>query len=152
MQLTYSANMSPAIAGTLYDLSDHTIDAYAAEGSDIGMGMGVVAGTDTLTQCKLPAGAVTGFKGIALMQAKEQTYGTGTVAYVAKDTVPVVDRGRVWVPVVGAVTAGTAACLIHTGANIGKWTVTDDTNSDVITNAKFKTSTTGDGIAVVELR
>lgn len=152
MQLTYSANMAPAIAGTLYDLSDHTIDAYAAEGADISFGMGLVAGTDPVTQCKLPAGAVTGFKGIALMQAKEQTYGTGTVAYIAKDTVPVVDKGRVWAPVIGAVTADGAVYLIHTGAGLGKFTGSAGANQGLIANAKFKTSTTGDGIAVVELR
>ena len=102
MQVTYGANMSPAIAGTLYDLSDHTVDSYAAEGADIGLGVGVVAGSDSVTQCKLPAAAVTGFKGIALMQAKEQN-SNGVVLYAAKDTVPVVDKGRVWAPVIGAV-------------------------------------------------
>lgn len=151
MQLTYGANMSPAIAGTLYDLSDHTIDSYAAEGADIGLGMGVVAGTDPVAQCKLPAAAVTGFKGIVLMQAKEQN-SSGVVVYAAKDTVPVVDKGRVWVPVIGAVTADGAVYLIHTGANLGKFTGSVGANQGIISGAKFKTSTTGDGIAVVELR
>lgn len=151
MQTVYNASMSPAIAGTLYDLSDHTVDAYAAEGTDISLGLGVVAGTDPEKQCKLPSGAVTGFKGITLMQAKEQNT-AGNVVYVAKDTIPVVDKGRVWAPVIGAVAADGAVYLIHTGVNVGKFIGTTGANQGLIANAKFKTSTTGDGVAVVELR
>lgn len=151
MQLSYSQNMAPAIAGTLYDLSRHRVDSYAVEGSNIGLGFGVVAGTDPVKQAKLPNGSVAGFKGIAILQAKEHD-ANAAVIYKDKDTVPTIDAGRVWVPVVGAVTAEGAAYLIHTGDNAGKWTDASGASQGAVTGAKFKTSTTGDGIAVVELR
>lgn len=151
MQLSYSQNMAPAIAGTLYDISGRRVDSYALEGSDIGLGFGVVAGTDPVKQVTIPAGAITGFKGIAIMQAKEQD-ASGNVLYKDKETVPVLDQGRVWAPVIGSVTAEGAAYLIHTGANAGKWTGAAGANQAAVSGAKFKTSTTGDGLAVVELR
>lgn len=152
MQLTYSQNMAPGIAGTFYDISGHRVDSFVVEGSDIGLGFGVVSGTKAGKQVALPAAAtVTTFKGIALLQAREQDT-AGNVVYKAKDSIPVVDQGRVWVPVLGAVAIDGPAYLIHTGANAGKWTGTSGANQAAITGAKFKTSTSGDGIAVVELR
>lgn len=152
MQLSYSQNMKPAIAGTFYDISFRRVDSFAVEGaSGIGLGCGVVAGTDAAVQVKLPAGAVTGFKGVALLQAKEQD-ASGNVVYIEKDTVPVADLGRVWVPVIGPVSVDGAAYLFHTGANAGKWTGSSGANQGAITGAKFKTATSGDGIAVLELR
>lgn len=121
MQLTYSATMAKSIAGTLYDLSDRRVDSYVAEGTvSILPGMGVIAGTTTTKQVKVPAAAVTAFKGIAMLQAKEQA-ADGTVSYAAKDTLPVLDKGRIWAPVTEAVADGGQAYLIHSGDTAGKW-------------------------------
>ena len=123
MQLSYNMNQGVAIAGTIYDNSPRTIDSLIAEGA-IGLGQGVIAGTNPQTQAKVPTATfVTGFKGVALLQAKEQNT-DGTVTYVAKDTVPVLRKGRANVPfAVGyVITAETQAYLIFSGAYIGQWT------------------------------
>ncbi|MDF2563687.1 MAG: hypothetical protein K0Q53_82 [Massilibacillus sp.] len=156
MQLSYGMNMNPAIAGTLYDISPRTIDSYVAEGT-IGLGFGLIVGTDPQVQAKVPAATFsTGFKGIALNQAKEQA-ADGTVTYVTKDTVPVLRKGRAWVPFISgqAITAETAAYLVFSGADAGKWTnaAGASTTAVAVTDAKFitsNTSTTG-GIVAVEL-
>ena len=119
MQLTYNANMNPAIAGTLYDLSGRVIDSFAVETDNVYPGYGVVGGTAD-DQVKLPAAVVTTFEGIALLQAKEQN-AAGAVVFGDEDTVPVVTKGRVWVPVTAAVAKDAQAFLIHTGATTGKW-------------------------------
>lgn len=123
MQTSYSQYMDPAIAGTLYDLSPRTIDSKAAEAA-IGLGFGLIAGTDPEKQVIVPTATFsTGFVGVALLQAKEQDT-NGNIVYAAKDTVPVLRKGRAWVPFAAgaAVTAETAAYLVFSGTDAGKWT------------------------------
>lgn len=120
MQLSYSQHMAKAIPGTIYDLSPRTIDSYVAETDNIALGMGVVGGTDPEVQVKLPSAAVSAIKGIALMQAKEQD-ASGNVVYNDEDTLPVLRKGRAWVPVTGAVSADAQAYLVFSGTNAGKW-------------------------------
>jgi hypothetical protein len=153
MQTSYSINMNPAIAGTLYDLSPHTVDSYVSQIDNVGLGFGVIAGTDPQSQVTVAAATFSsGFKGIVLNQAKEQS-ATGAVVYNTKDTVPVLRKGRAWVPVTGAVTAESPAFLTFSGADTGKWAAAAGTGpvAVAVANAKFITSTTGAGLAVVEL-
>lgn len=151
-QTSYSRNMDKAIAGTIYDLSPRRIDSYAVETGTIYPGMGVILGTDPETQVKLPSATTAVCAGIVLLQAKEQN-DDGTVTYVAEDTVPVLDKGRAWVTTTSAVTAGEAAYLTFSGDDIGKWTNSTNasTTASAITGAKFKTTLSAAGIAVVEL-
>lgn len=158
MQLTYSQNMGKAIAGTIYDMSPRTIDSLITEGT-IGLGYGVIAGTNPETQAKVPAATFSaGFKGVALLQAKEQNE-DGTITYTAKDTMPVMRKGRVNVALASgqAVVAETAALLVFSGADAGKWTnaagVGDPVVAVAVAGAKFinsNTSTTG-GVVAIEL-
>jgi len=163
-QTSYSQYMSQAIAGTLYDLSLRVIDSRAAEAA-IGLGYGLIIGTDPETQAKVPSATfTTGFLGIALNQAKEQA-SDGTVTYAAEDTVPVLRKGRAWVPFYSgyAITAETQAYLVVTGTYAGYWTnstgatalaaLTTPVVTVEISGAKFitsNTSTTG-GVVAVEL-
>jgi hypothetical protein len=164
MQTSYSQYMEPAIAGTLYDMSPHTIDSKAAEAT-IGLGFGLIAGTDPATQAKVPTATFsTGFIGVALLQAKEQD-SDGNVVYATTATVPVLRKGRAWVPFISgyAITAETAAYLICTGDNAGQWTSSAGATAlaalstpiitVAVTGAKFitsNTSTTG-GLVAIEL-
>lgn len=152
MQTSYSQNMPKAIAGTFYDISPRRVDSYVVESGTIYPGMGVIAGTDVEKQVKLPSATTTTIKGIALLQAREQN-DDGSVTYLAKDTVPILDKGRAWVPVTGAVTADAQAYLVFSGADTGKWAAAAGAGpiASAITGAKFRTSTTGAGLAVVEL-
>ena len=156
MQTSYGQYMDPATAGSLYDISPRTVDSKVAEAA-IGLGFGLIAGTDLANQVKVPAATFSaGFIGIALSQAKEQD-ASGNVAYAAKDTVPVLRKGRAWVPFASgqAIVAETAAYLIFSGADAGKWTNAAGAGSVAVavTGAKFitsNTSTTG-GVVAIEL-
>ena len=156
MQLTYSMNQGTAIAGTIYDNSPRTIDSLLAEGI-VGLGQGVIAGTNPQTQAKVPVATfTTGFKGVALLQAKEQNE-DGTVTYKAKDTFPVLRKGRANVPFISgqAIIAETAAYLVFSGADAGKWTnaAGASTTAVAVAGATFvnsNSSTTG-GIVAIEL-
>lgn len=149
MQTAYNQYQKLAIVGTLVDLSNDRVDSYAAEGA-IGLGLGVVFGTDKENQVKVPAAVEDVFAGVSLYQSKEQDL-NGNVTFKDKETVPVINQGRVWVPVVGAVNAeNDPVYLICTGANAGKFTATA-LNNKQIANAKFKKSTTEDGITILQL-
>jgi hypothetical protein len=152
MQTSYSRYMDPAIAGTLYDISFRRVDSYAVETDDVYPGFGVILGTDKEKQVKLAAATTAVVAGIALLQAKEQDE-NGNVIYKDEQTVPVLNKGRAWVPVIEAVTAGNGAFLVFSGANKGKWAAAAGAGpiASAITGAKFITSTTGAGLAVVEL-
>jgi len=157
MQLSYQMNMNPAIAGTIYDISPHTVDSYVSQGI-IGLGYGVIMGTDPQNQVTVPSATfATGFKGIALDQAKQQQWGTGIVQYNNEDTVPVLHKGRAWVPFVAgqAIVAGTPAYLIFSGVNAGQWTNAAGAGAIAvdIPNATFITSNTSvtGGIVAIEL-
>lgn len=151
MQLTYGQYMDPAFAGIRVDTTDSRIDSFLAEAA-IQPGFGVIDGTVGGKQVKLPAGAVAGFRGIALLKTNSEQDANGLVQYKAKDSVSVINIGRVWVPVIGAIAWDADVYLIHTGVNIGKFTSGASANQGIIAGAKFRSTTTGDGIAVVELK
>ena len=152
MQTSYTQYMTPGIAGNKYDCSYSRVDSFACEGGSVAPGMGVILGTDPEKQVKLAAATTSVVAGVALLQAKEQA-ADGTVVYADKDTVPVLNKGRVWVPVIEAVTAGAQAYLVFSGADKGKWAAAAGAGpiASAITGGKFVTSTTAAGLAVVEL-
>lgn len=151
MQLTYSQYMDPAIAGTRVDISNDRVGSYVAENA-IQPGFGIIDGTIGGKQVKMPAGAVTGFRGITLLKTNSEQDFNGVVQYKAKDSVSVLEQGRAWVPVKGAVSWDSDVYLIHTGADTGKFISGAGANQTIIAGAKFKYVTTGDGLSIVELK
>lgn len=151
MQLNYSQYMEPAIAGARVDLSSDEVGSYVAENA-IQPGFGIVDGTIGGKQVKMPAGAVTAFRGIALLKSNSEQDVNGLVQYKAKDSVSVLEQGRAWVPVKGAVAWDADVYLIHTGADAGKFTSGVGANQTIIAGAKFKFATTGDGLSIVKLK
>ena len=152
MQTAYSQYMTAGIAGEKYDCSFNRVDGYACEGGGVAPGMGVILGTDPEKQVKLAAATTAVIAGVALLQAKEQA-ADGNITYADKDTVPVLNKGRVWVPVTEAVTAGNPAYLVFSGTDKGKFAAAAGAGpiASVITGARYVTSTTAAGVAVVEL-
>lgn len=124
MQLSYSQNMTKAVAGARYGIGPVVIDSLNAEGA-VGIGFGVIAGTDPENQAKVPAATFSaGFKGIALLDAAKEQDSSGSVAYADKDMIPVLRKGRAFVPIASgfAIVAETAAYLQFAGDDKGKWT------------------------------
>ena len=105
--------MSPAIVGQLADLSCKTVDSFAAEVA-LNPGDIVIRGTNAEKQVKLPAsGTVKDAIGIVIHEHKEP--GTADGYYPIGYAVGVLTRGRIWVPVSKAVTAGKIANSVEAG-------------------------------------
>lgn len=114
-------------------------------------GFGLVR--DSGNVAKLPAGAGEFIGVVMRMQTIEQD-GSATTSFGAQNAVPVLARGDIYVEVDEAVSAGDAVYLRHTGtaADLGKFRNDADTaNAQLISGAKFLSSTTGAGLALVRL-
>lgn len=147
----YTFDMPLGFAGMIADSSQKVTDSFAAEGV-IPYGVAVVRGTDPVNQAKVVTAAddLDNFVGISHSTHMQIQNESGEVQYLDKDTVNVLSFGRVWVNVTEAVTAGTEAQVVATGADAGKFATT----GTAVTNKRltFLTSTTAAGLAVVEIR
>ena len=83
------------------------------------------------------------FGGVALRTAKNLV--SGVARYEAKDPVNVLQEGTVWVTTADAVSSQKAVYLTSAGA----WT--DEVTGNILTPYTFRTSTTGAGLAVIEV-
>ena len=120
-----------------------------AIGTDIAVTNIVVAAGGSQAGGVATNSTVDVFAGIAGHEHK-QADSDGVVNYKVTDAVNVVNEGKIWVPVTGAVVYDETAYVIITGANKGKFT--NSSSGTLTTGAKFKTSTTAAGRAVVKLR
>jgi hypothetical protein len=91
-------------------------------------GLGYFRGTDPVTQFILPAGSAGVLAGALIhrhqteQRAQFGSGGSGGATGLQQDEPgDLLRRGRIWVPVIGAVTAGGRGWLIHTTANFGSW-------------------------------
>nr|DAY67424.1 MAG TPA: hypothetical protein [Caudoviricetes sp.] len=146
-QLSYG-EMSPAIVGQLADLSYKTVDSFAAEVA-LNPGDLVIRGTNAEKQVKLPAsGTVKDAIGIVIHEHKEP--GTAGGYYPIGYAVGVLTRGRIWVPVSKAVTAGKIA-----NYKIAEKAFADEAVASGIeapgVSCVFLTSTTAKGMAEIEV-
>lgn len=152
VQTTYSRTPAAAMAGLLYDLRDNVIESYATEGADgIGFGLAVIAGTDVDKQVKLPAAAGGVFRGVSVHEYAQEQQADGTVEYADKDTMNVLRRGAIWVQTNTSVDTDDDAFFVNSGADAGKFSDVDDATTDAVPTGKFRTSTTGSGLAVLEI-
>jgi hypothetical protein len=83
------------------------------------------------------------FRGIALHVQKESA---AEAKYLANEAMNVITKGWVWVPTSETVQANTPAYIVKSGANAGKFAT-----SGYPTNARFRSSKTGAGLALVEV-
>lgn len=134
MQTSYTQDYVIGQVGQIADISDRTIDSFAAEGT-IAFGIAVARGTNKQKQVIPFAGS--GFVGISVFEHNENGL------YKDEDSVSVMTSGRIYVTTAATVVAGTTAYAVNaTGA------ITNDaTNATAV--GKFLTS--GTGIVVLEL-
>lgn len=147
-QLSYNAEMSPAVVGMIADLSCKTVDSFAAEAA-LNPGDLVVRGTNAEKQVKLAGtGTVANAIGIVIHEHKEP--GTTDGYYPVGCAVGVLTRGRIWVPVSKAVAAGKIA-----NYKIAEKAFTDEAVASGIeapgVSCVFLTSTSAAGIAEIEV-
>ena len=162
-QTTYGINIAPAKAGQQYDIGPNDIISVNHQ---LACAVGVLLVRDSANGDffgKVPGAATDVTNGGSVLgiiladQTLEQPYPQGNAVPMspAKYTSPVIRSGRVWVNVEGAVTAGNqpyARYAVGTGSVLGAFRADADTSSAaLVPNARFVTSTTGAGLAVVEV-
>jgi hypothetical protein len=91
--------------------------------------------------------------GIVVYNPHHEPY-TADEAFTAADPVGILQRGRIWVPVEAAVAVNAQAyvrCATASTNIRGQWTGAPTANFAALPNAVFRTSTSGAGLAVLEL-
>ena len=134
MQTSYTQDYVVGQVGQIADISDRTIDSFAAEGK-IGFGIAVARGTNKQKQVIPFAG--TGFVGISVFEHNENGL------YKDEESVSVMTSGRIYVTTAATVVAGTTAYAVNATGAI--------TNVSTAATAIGKFLTSGTGIVVLEL-
>lgn len=157
MQTAYGNAMAAAFAGLLADLRDNLVESFACEGDRIPFGHAVLAGTDKQKQVILAAeGSTALFRGIAVHTHAHGVQPDGEDGYADTQTVNVLRRGMIWVPVSEAVAIDAAAFYINAPGSgdedlAGQFTDTDDGTSLAVPTGVFRSSTTAAGLALLEI-
>lgn len=128
-----------------------------------GHGLVTNVSLDDVDEVRSPKASATtnlAFKGVAIYDASKQASLPEVAAtagdYEAEDMVPVMTRGTVWVNVEGAVDESKGVFLrcVATGSEVaGHFRGTADSSDciDLSTKARWKSRTTGAGLALLEL-
>lgn len=153
MQLSYNQYMGVAFAGMKVDSMDDHVESFSVEDGPIGVGLAVIAGTDPARQVALAGTAGGKFRGVTLFPGTLTQDADGVVAYPDKATASVLRKGKVWVPVTAAVAIDGVAFFDNgsTPGSEGQFNSVDDGTTDAVPGGVFRTSTSGAGLAVLEL-
>lgn len=143
MQTTYNEKMDVAVVGQLVDCTNRRVESKYAEAA-INAGSAVQIGTDD----NQVATTTTAVYGVAIQHpVLTLDDDTGTAAYAQYDGVSVLTNGRIWVQVNAAVAIGDAAYYEVSGDAFNA------TNTNVaVPGGKFVSSTTGAGLAILEIK
>lgn len=150
-----SVTYLPAVAfnGMRATNAEVKIRSYAAEGV-VGIGKLVRLGTNPDTQCVQLTTAVgqgaLAF-GFAVHNHNQEQNLAGLVQYADKETVNVLRRGDIWIETQDAVVAGTVANLHLATGKLTDASVGAGIEAIGGLAVKFMTSTTGAGLAQVEV-
>lgn len=145
MQTTYNEKMAVAVLGQLVDCTNRRIDSKFAEGA-IEAGDAVDIGTADDQVIK----AVSAVYGVAIQHPTlTMADDTGLAAYAEFDGVSVLRQGRIWVQVGLAVAIDD---LAYWDDVAGTFSNTDATSTNPpVTGGRFVTSTSGAGLAILEI-
>jgi hypothetical protein len=155
MQTEVSSYMEKGLAGQVADIGHTDIITRAnAYGESIPFGVFVTKGANE-GEAVVPdaTGEVTGLVGLGVvLRSHTQPQGEG---YADGDPMPVMKKGRVWVPVEDAVTAETAAFVrfvAGTGEQLGAFrSDADGTDAVALPGAKFVTDAGAGELALLDL-
>ncbi len=162
MQTSYTQDPAVAFPGQPADIGfKDDISTIVEEASGIAPGLVVVRGTDPDRQAALPSAAFTDAEVLGVSLRTHKARSDGAVAdnenYEDESRMPVRRRGRVWVVVENAFTAGASIFGRHTagagGSVIGRVRVTDnDTNTcSAVAGARLVTSGGAGELGLLEL-
>lgn len=143
MQTTYDEKMDVAVVGQLVDCTNRRVDSKFAEEA-IDAGEAVQIGTSD-NQAVVSTDAVYG---VAIQHPTlTMSDDTGEAAYAEFDGVSVLRQGRIWVSVDGAVAIDAAAYWDPAAGAFNSST----TDNVAVTGGRFVTSTSGAGLAILEI-
>jgi hypothetical protein len=150
IQTTYTQTIAPAYEGMIADSREQNILSMQLE-TAAGIGFGKVAVQGTADKQVRVSAAGRAFRGVTVsshfggfsagLQGTKDTYDQ-------YETIPVMDRGSIWVLASVAVAVGDPVYYVPaTGVltNVA-------TGNTLIPNAKWESSTTGAGLAIIDLR
>lgn len=145
MQTTYDEKMDVAVVGQLVDCTNRRVDSKYAEAA-IEAGDAVDIGTADDQVVK----AVSAVYGVAIQHPTlTMSDDTGLASYEQYDGVSVLRQGRIWVQVGLAVAIDDSAYWDDVA---GTFSNTDATGANPpVTGGRFVTSTSGAGLAILEI-
>lgn len=145
VQTTYAQRISPAYAGLVADSTDHTILSYTLESA-----AGVDPGAPVM-QGAADGGCIVSAAGGKFLGIVEASHfaasATPTDKYARYETIPVLVKGPIWVPASELVAAGDP---VYVTLVSGVWSKTA-TGNVLIPNARWDTSTSGAGLAILRI-
>ena len=153
-QTSYTEEGAVGVPGMLNDIGVNDVLSFAAEAA-VEAGRPMVRGTAD-TQALLPSGAGDEFLGVSVFQQPVQDGAlAGALSFSAGETLGVLQKGRVWVRVETAVSAGDSVFWRHTTTGPlvpGGWRIDADTAAAVqVTGARFLTDAAQDALALLSL-
>lgn len=154
MQTVYGMYQDVAFAGLLADSGFTDKVSYSAEGT-VPFGGAVQLGTNPERQVKtaLTGAAVVGIaiKDHNVEQPNVFNTPNGPGSYAPTTSVSVLKRGRIWVNTEDAVVAGSVARLVTASGKFTDAAAGVGTEELTMVSARFITSTTGAGLAQLEV-
>lgn len=158
-QTSYSLSMSTAVAGLPGDAAGapQVIDSYANPVDEIAFGCAVqqVSGDDSAIE--LPDNGSAIIRGVAVRDLAEENGSAGADnTFPVNSAVPIMKKGKIWVRVEEAVTPASDVYARYTvnGGNtqLGAFRTDADAGKAIqITQARFLSSTSGSGLALLEI-
>jgi hypothetical protein len=142
VQSSYAATQARAYEGMQGDMSPPDIQSRIIE-NVAGIGFGKAAYQGTTEQGIDTTGSI--FVGVTLADKNARPNAAGTDLLAKGDTVPVMQKGDVWVVVSGAVTLGAAAFVTPAGA----FTATSAGNTAI--KGQFLTAASNGQLALLKL-
>lgn len=156
-QTSFDTTATAPYAGMKGDSTFDRVDSYVNEEASAEMEFGIMLQQGTLANDALiPTGITNDFIGVLLhSHAYANDTELGTTGLKPNVTLNVMSKGRCWVTVEEAVTPASnvlVRCVTGTGTVMGRFRDTADgvTCLDISAYARFLTSTSGAGVALLE--
>ena len=155
-QTSYAFNMPLAVEGKIADSEFNLKEGtwVATEAIAFGRGVTKVIGEDD--QIQLPDGTDNTFHGVSIMHQNDEQSLSGNTNYDINEPINVMRKGKIWVHVEEAVDPDTDSPFFRYAAGsetvLGRFRTDADTaTAAAVPNARFVTSTSGAGLAVLEI-
>lgn len=139
MQTSYTASPTAAVEGMPGDPNFKTLSRAVATAAGIPAGRAVAYSSST--ECKALAAATDVAPGSPLLGVTIKqmvTRESGSPDYPQKSMASIMTNGTIWMWCVGAVTATSPLFLVHTGADAGRVSITDDATTTPVTGGALQ--------------